>query len=155
MDWPHTRMTTRSEYMPESSAESCAMRALRPISALRLWISEGLTRAQSYCKGWNSQAHREFPGKFESRNLSRDNLSREIGCVLFCETPVSAARELHTCAAGGRRKEESGAGGMQRRVQRGTKRQPTIAWLLHALIICCIRPLVTKIKGHVARPHPQ
>ena len=30
-------------------------------------------------EGWNSQAHREFPGKFESRNLSRDNLSREIG----------------------------------------------------------------------------
>ena len=29
-------------------------------------------------KGWNSQAHREFAGKFESRNLSRDrdNLSR-------------------------------------------------------------------------------
>ena len=26
-------------------------------------------------KGWNSQAHREFPGKFESSNLSRDNLS--------------------------------------------------------------------------------
>ena len=30
-------------------------------------------------RGWNSQAHGEFPGKFESRNLSRDNLSREIG----------------------------------------------------------------------------
>ena len=30
-------------------------------------------------KGWNSQAHREFPGKFESSNLSRDDLSREIG----------------------------------------------------------------------------
>ena len=30
-------------------------------------------------KGWKSQAHREFPGKFESRNLSRDNLSRETG----------------------------------------------------------------------------
>ena len=27
----------------------------------------------------NSQAQREFPGKFESSNLSRDNLSREIG----------------------------------------------------------------------------
>ena len=30
-------------------------------------------------KRWNSQAHREFPGKFESSNLSRDNPSREIG----------------------------------------------------------------------------
>ena len=30
-------------------------------------------------KGWNSQAHREFPGKFESSNVSRDNVSREIG----------------------------------------------------------------------------
>ena len=31
------------------------------------------------CKGWDSQAHRELPGKLESSNLSRDNLSREIG----------------------------------------------------------------------------
>ena len=30
-------------------------------------------------KGWNSQTRREFPGKFESSNLSRDNVSREIG----------------------------------------------------------------------------
>ena len=29
-------------------------------------------------KGWNSQAHREFAGKCESTNLSRDNL-RELG----------------------------------------------------------------------------
>ena len=29
--------------------------------------------------GWNSQAHGELPRKFESSNLSRDNLSREIG----------------------------------------------------------------------------
>ena len=27
----------------------------------------------------NSEAHRGFPGKFESINLSRDNLSREVG----------------------------------------------------------------------------
>ena len=31
-------------------------------------------------KGWNSKAHEGFPGKFESTNLSRDNVSREIGC---------------------------------------------------------------------------
>ena len=30
-------------------------------------------------KGWNSQAHREFPGKSESSNLSGDSLSGEIG----------------------------------------------------------------------------
>ena len=30
-------------------------------------------------KGWNFQAHGEFPGMFESSNVSRDNLSREIG----------------------------------------------------------------------------
>ena len=30
-------------------------------------------------KGWNFQAHREFPGKFESSNVSRDNVSRGIG----------------------------------------------------------------------------
>ena len=31
------------------------------------------------CKGWNSNVHRGLPGNFESTNLSRDNLSREIG----------------------------------------------------------------------------
>ena len=30
-------------------------------------------------KEWNSQARREYPGKVESANLSRDNLSRETG----------------------------------------------------------------------------
>ena len=30
-------------------------------------------------KGWNSDVHRGFPGKLESSNLSRDNISREIG----------------------------------------------------------------------------
>ena len=30
-------------------------------------------------KGWNSQAHGGFPRKFESGNLSMDNLSRETG----------------------------------------------------------------------------
>ena len=32
-------------------------------------------------KGWNSQVHWEFPGRFKSKNLSRDNLSTEIGCT--------------------------------------------------------------------------
>ena len=30
-------------------------------------------------KLWNSQAHRGFAANVESSNLSRDNLSREIG----------------------------------------------------------------------------
>ena len=29
----------------------------------------------------SSQAHREFPGKFESSNLRRDNLSRRLGVI--------------------------------------------------------------------------
>ena len=41
---------------------------------LRVWLKHNLNS-----KGWNSQAHREFPRKFESSNLSRDNVSREIG----------------------------------------------------------------------------
>ena len=30
-------------------------------------------------KGWNSQAHEQFPGKFESTNLSFEILSMETG----------------------------------------------------------------------------
>ena len=44
----------------------------------RVWLKQNLK-----FKGWNSQAHREFPGKFESSNLSRDNLSRETGRSYF------------------------------------------------------------------------
>ena len=43
----------------------------------RIWISEGLTQAERDFKGWNSHAHRGFPGKFEFTNLRRDTLSRE------------------------------------------------------------------------------
>ena len=32
-------------------------------------------------KRWNSQAHGGFPGKFESSNVSRDSVSREIGYI--------------------------------------------------------------------------
>ena len=35
-------------------------------------------------KGWNSQVHREVPGKFESSNVSGDNVSREIGRTSSC-----------------------------------------------------------------------
>ena len=43
------------------------------LSVLRFWTSEGLTQAQYHLLGWNSHVHRE------STNLSRDNLSREMG----------------------------------------------------------------------------
>ena len=33
-------------------------------------------------RGWNYHVHMEFPGRFESSNLSRDSLSREIGLIL-------------------------------------------------------------------------
>ena len=38
-----------------------------------------MTQAESNFKGWNYHVHREFPGYSESTNLSRYNLSREIG----------------------------------------------------------------------------
>ena len=34
-------------------------------------------------KGRNSHVHREFPGSVESSNLIRDNVSREIGCIII------------------------------------------------------------------------
>ena len=34
--------------------------------------------------GWDAQVQREFPGTFESTNLSMDNLSREIGRMRLC-----------------------------------------------------------------------
>ena len=41
-------------------------------------------------KGWNCQAHGEFPGNFESRNL-RENLSGEIGRTPTKITPTKIA----------------------------------------------------------------
>ena len=40
----------------------------------RVWLKQNLN-----IEGWNSQVRREFPRSFESSNLSRDNLSGEIG----------------------------------------------------------------------------
>ena len=47
-------------------------------------------------KRWNSQAHRDFPGRFESSNLSRGNVSREIGLTLLhcCADTRAALRAL-------------------------------------------------------------
>ena len=38
--------------------------------------------------GWNSQAHRGFTGQFESSNVSRNNISREIGRKQGQYTPL-------------------------------------------------------------------
>ena len=34
-------------------------------------------------EGWNSQTHRGFIGKFDPSNVSRDNVSREIGRIIM------------------------------------------------------------------------
>ena len=55
-----------------------------------LWLKHNLN-----LKGWNSQAHREFPGNLESTNLSREMFSREIGRskseVTFCRVHYLSA----------------------------------------------------------------
>ena len=48
-------------------------------------------------KGWNSQAHGGFPGKFESGNVSRDNASREIGRISF-KTSLHGPHESQSAA---------------------------------------------------------
>ena len=55
---------------------------MRPISELGFWISEAQRvslKQNLNVKGWKSQAHREFPGKFESSNLSRIMLVGRLG----------------------------------------------------------------------------
>ena len=67
----------------------------------RVWLKQNLD-----FKGWNSHVHGEPPRSFESRNLSRDNLSREIGrtCMpsfmLWCQTSRQAARCAGKCGRG-------------------------------------------------------
>ena len=73
------------------------------ISVRRFWISEGLTQNLGFM-GWNSQAHRELPGNVESSNLSRDNLSREIGrsLLIFSIPPTEAVTVARPQAVGNR-----------------------------------------------------
>ena len=54
---------------------------LMPTANLRTKIMDfrGLYSSLILIKRGNSRVHREFPGKFESSNLSRGNLSREMG----------------------------------------------------------------------------
>ena len=68
--------------------------AVRPISILRFLIPEGLNS-----KGWNSKAHRGFPGMFEWANLSRDSLSMEKGPQYGCAKDGEPRRFLTDLAA--------------------------------------------------------
>ena len=60
-----------------------------PISKLRFWTSEGLTQQKLNLEGWKFQAHRGLPGKLESKNISRDNLSREFADSRPCSRAAS------------------------------------------------------------------
>ena len=52
----------------------------RPFLRTKILACRGSDSSRMFnSKGWNSQAHRKFPGKFESSKLSRDYPSREIG----------------------------------------------------------------------------
>ena len=68
-------------------------------SLLRFWISKSLTHAYLKFKGWDSQARKEVPGKFETRNLSRENLSREIGRTSGCFSQAYLTIISTTCVS--------------------------------------------------------
>ena len=53
--------------------------SVRPISLLDSGFQRVCLERNLHLKGWNSHVHRGFPGKFESSNVSRDNVSRETG----------------------------------------------------------------------------
>ena len=79
----HNLVTLFSEPPPRfaaahASAESC--RLCRPASGEDL-TANLCTKIMDFrgFEGWNSHAHREFPGSYESTSLIRDNLSREMG----------------------------------------------------------------------------
>ena len=60
---------------------------MRPISVLHFWISEGLTQAEYEFQGVEfSHVYRESPGRFESRSLSREHVSRKMGRTLEAHT---------------------------------------------------------------------
>ena len=68
---------------------------VRPVSVLRFWIFQRVRLEQNLnFEGWSSHVHGEFPGKFESTNLSRDNLSREIGRASGRAARAGAADDL-------------------------------------------------------------
>ena len=73
------------------------MECIRPVSLLRVWVSKGLTQADSWFSGvgilMSVEFYRESPGKFDSRTLSRKTLrwtgrSPSVACAVG---PRSAA----------------------------------------------------------------
>ena len=56
---------------------------IRPVRLLRVWVSEDLTQANSLFYGveilMSVEFYRGSPGKFDSRTLSRETLSRWTG----------------------------------------------------------------------------
>ena len=71
---------------------------IRPISILRLWISEGLTLKQNFnIKGWNSHVHRNFPDVSSQAILA--------GIILVGRLGVQPAVEQKTAR---RQKREAG-----------------------------------------------
>ena len=57
--------------------------AIRPVRLLRVWVSGGLTQADSSFSGvgilMSVESYRESPRKFDSRTLSRKTLNRWTG----------------------------------------------------------------------------
>ena len=53
----------------------------------RVWLKQNLNTM-----GWNSQVYGGFLGKFESANLSRDNLSKRLGVLLLLGVGVRPPR---------------------------------------------------------------
>ena len=68
-------------YMHMNETENPVWDGVRPISVLDSGLQKVWPERNRNFQGWNSQAHRGFPGKFESSHLSRDNVRREIGCM--------------------------------------------------------------------------
>ena len=99
---PRARCTLRSCLPPFSAPLGVQLRVqktnLSSTVNLRTNIINALLKHDLNSKGWNSQAHRGSPGKFESSNLSRDNVSREIGRTSAWEfyraSPRRRARRL-------------------------------------------------------------
>ena len=64
-------------------ADNTILITIRTVRLLRVWISEGLTQANSYFEGVGIPMSVEFdrgsPGKFDSRTLNRKILSSWTG----------------------------------------------------------------------------
>ena len=78
---------------PRAAPQTQKAHVLRPISVLRFWISEGLTQAESENWGAEFSCPWGTSHNSESANLSRDNLSREIGRTSDSGRTCEASRD--------------------------------------------------------------